>query len=131
MNDIKISGDHIAISTKYSESFLYKKGDTNYDLWSNFNQSLFITSIDLDVNLGGSDSLGLLVEGSSSKEAFVNLDFVANDNLFTDSQILDVDFNSNRELVMGHMNGAISYWTWDGHSTFIAESNFTNEGGRA
>lgn len=50
-------------------------------------------------------------------------------NISTGSQIMAVDLDTNGRLLLGHMNGDISEYTWN-LSQFNAENKFPTTGGR-
>ena len=87
----------------------------------------FLTDLDSE------DSLELLVQGSYDRTAYVykksdsGLSLVQ--NISTESQILDVDVDADGRLLLGHMNGDISEYSWDS-SMFNAENKFPTTGGR-
>ena len=78
------------------------------------------------------DSLQLLVQGSYDRTAYVYQDSGSGlssvQNISTESQILAVDLDANGRLLLGHMNGDISEYSWNS-SVFNAGSKFPTAGG--
>ena len=87
----------------------------------------FLSSLDSE------DSLQLLVQGSYDRTAYVykksDSGLSSVQNISTESQILDVDVDENGRLLLGHMNGDISEYSWNS-SMFNAENKFPTAGAR-
>lgn len=71
----------------------------------------------------------MIVLGSFDKIAHIYKDFQPFLNITTNSQISTVDLNPSADLLLGHMDGQISLYSWDG-STFQISNNFADEGSR-
>jgi hypothetical protein len=96
-------------------------------LYQELTDGKFLTSLDYQ------DSFQLLVQGSYDQTAYVyknsGSEFSPIQNISTGSQILAVDLDINGRLLLGHMNGDISEYSWD-LFMFHSENNFPTPGGR-
>jgi hypothetical protein len=70
-------------------------------------ESLFLSSLDMV------PALGLLVQGSYDKNVYVYQDTSFTNEFATVSQVLHVDLNSAGDLLLGHMNGQLSRYTFE------------------
>ena len=122
-----MSGDNLVVSEDYTGSRTYKQEAGSFSLDHLLDQSKFLSSLDIV------DSLQLLVQGSYDQTAYVYKDsdsgFYSVQNISTESQIMAVDLDANGRLLLGHMNGDISEYSWDS-SVFTAGSKFPTVGGR-
>lgn len=126
VHDIRISKDYLVAASKYSGTFVYEKNSGNYTFQHNYVPTNFVSS--LDVN-----NQGILVQGGYDKTAYVSIasdvTFSSVQNISTSSQILFVDLNDEDHLLLGHINGDISVYLWEGKE-FTLQHSIVNEKGR-
>jgi hypothetical protein len=128
--DLKAEGDDMFFIEKYSQAFGFKKQESTFSLNTTLGDSRFFSCLDVNAHLG------LMVAGSYDRQAYVYQDtgsgFAAqaqNPSFSTNSQILAVDLNDEGRLTVGHMNGAISTYSW-ADPAFTHQSNITSEGSK-
>jgi hypothetical protein len=126
--DLQSSGEDLVVLEEYHGSRTYKKVSGSYSFNKTLDPSRFLSSVSID------NSLKLMIQGSYDRVASVFMDsgsgFSSIQNISTDSQILDVDFNSESlRLLLGHLNGGISSFYWDSPQ-FHSEANISSEGTR-
>ena len=118
-------GDNLVVSEDYTGSRTYKQEAGSFSLDHLLDQSKFLSSSDTV------DSLQLLVQGSYDRTAYVYKDsdsgFYSVQNISTDSQIMAVDLDADGRLLLGHMNGDITEYSWDS-SVFNAKNKFPTAG---
>ena len=106
---------------------MYQQESGSFSLNETLGQGKFLSSLDSE------DSLQLLVQGSYDRTAYVYKDSGSGlssvQNISTESQILAVDLDADGRLLLGHMNGDISEYSWDS-SVFNAKNKFPTEGAR-
>ena len=84
------------------------EGNTDYDAPTILSEkSLFLSSLDMV------PALNLLVQGSYDKNVYVYSDTSFTSEFATASQVLHVDLNSAGDLLLGHMNGQLSRYTFE------------------
>ena len=125
--DFAFTGEYLVVSDQYSGSSAYTQESGSFSLNHTLDHGKFLSSMDSE------DSLQLLVQGSYDQTAYVYKDSGSGlssvQNISTESQILAVDLDADGRLLLGHMNGDISEYSWDS-SVFNVKNKFPTAGSR-
>jgi WD40 repeat protein len=109
ITSVKVSGNQMLASSKYSGLFLFEKGAEGFSLSKHLGGNIFISNVDIV------SSLNTFVAASYNRSVLVYKDegegYDLSETIQTESQALHVDLSEDKKVLVGMMNGDLALFT--------------------
>ena len=109
ITSVKVSGNQMLASSKYSGLFLFEKGAEGFSLSKHLSADIFISDLDII------SSLNTFVASSYNRSVLVYKDvgegYDLSETIQTESQALHVDLSEDKKVLVGMMNGDLALFS--------------------